>query len=137
MVGCPSIDTSYPGPGNYNSAKPLGTDACKFSIRGKGLVNNHNATSRSPGPGNYNYDSFNGGKYPLSTNKNTQSVCFAASKQKRFNYQDFKVPGPGQYQMDPLINGVGKIFNSKFKSNPGVTISGRNEANIKKLNSGI
>jgi len=34
-------------------------------------------------------------------------------------------PGPGSYNLTPLINGKGRVFNSKFHSSPGKTMSGR------------
>jgi hypothetical protein len=36
---------------------------------------------------------------------------------------DSKNPGPSQYEIKPLINGNGKVFVSKYKSNNAITMS--------------
>ena len=88
MEGSPNKDTKVPGPANYSYLKPLGLEASKYSIRGKGLIKNGSSIVKNPGPGEYKYDSFNNsGAYPLSTTRNSMNSSFAASKQKRFNYQ--------------------------------------------------
>jgi hypothetical protein len=38
-----------------------------------------------------------------------------------------KFPGPQSYNINPLINGKGNIFVSKFKSSLGKTIAGKHE----------
>jgi hypothetical protein len=45
------------------------------------------------------------------------------------------VPGPQKYESKTLINGSGIIFNSKFRSSPGKTISGKNKLLENKLKS--
>ena len=52
-------------------------------------------------------------------------------------YVDNKVPGPQKYDSKTLINGTGLIFNSKFASSPGKTISGRNKLVTNKLKSNV
>ncbi len=88
VEGSPNRDGNVPGPGNYNPNKPLGNDALKFSIKGKGLKRSGSTSNRLPGPGEYPVDSFNPtGHYPLSQNKNAVNICFSASKDQRFIYQ--------------------------------------------------
>jgi hypothetical protein len=50
---------------------------------------------------------------------------------------DNKVPGPQKYDSKALINGNGFIFNSKFSSNLGITISGKHNLVKSKLNSNL
>ena len=50
-----------------------------------------------------------------------------------FIFVDNKVPGPQKYDSKTLINGTGLLFNSKFASSPGKTISGRNKLVTNKL----
>jgi hypothetical protein len=50
---------------------------------------------------------------------------------------DNKVPGPQKYNSKYLINGTGYIFNSKFTSSPGKSISGRYNLAQNKLKSEI
>ena len=52
-----------------------------------------------------------------------------------FFYLDNKVPGPQKYDSKSLINGTGFIFNSKYTSSPGITISARNNLAQNKLKS--
>ena len=91
IENCPQqIDTNTPGPGNYNYIKPLGKDACKFSIRGKGN-NKNDIKIKIPGPGEYSADVLNPkGVYPRSCQKNTVNICFGQLKEKRFQYEHDK-----------------------------------------------
>jgi hypothetical protein len=119
-------DKNFPGPGQYKYTKPFGSEAAKFSIAGR----NKPASSKTkmPGPGTYPQLGIRpDGKYMFSRYKNTTGIVWGSSKEKRFRYKDFLnyVPGPGNYDMKPLINGQGRLFNSKFKSNMGKTISGK------------
>lgn len=44
-------------------------------------------------------------------------------------------PGPQRYESKTLINGSGIIFNSKFRSSPGKTITGKHNILGNKLKS--
>ena len=64
-------------------------------------------------------------------NLNTKVIfCFFV-----INILDNKVPGPQKYASKSLINGTGMIFNSKFVSSPGKTISGKFKLAESKLKS--
>ena len=47
---------------------------------------------------------------------------FGDKDKKRFVYNISKFPGPGKYELKPLF---GKIFDSRYRSNSGITIGGR------------
>lgn len=67
------LDRDIPGPGRYESEKPLGDDALKFSIFGrKGGTKIFNELLDNPGPGEYETLEIKGdGKYPISSFRNT------------------------------------------------------------------
>jgi hypothetical protein len=74
-----------PGPGKYDSSRPFGKDALKFSIRGKGK--NIDPASKIPGPGQYNQIGLNtSGKYPLSSYQNLRSIKLGKKDDQRFDY---------------------------------------------------
>jgi hypothetical protein len=80
-----SIDKNVPGPGKYDTTKPFGKDAFKFSIRGKGKLGVEG--SKMPGPGQYNQISLSStGKYPLSSYNNLRSIKFGKQDEQRFIY---------------------------------------------------
>jgi hypothetical protein len=121
-----TIDKNVPGPGKYDCLKPFGSDACKFSMRGKGDSKQLSSPSKLPGPGEYPILSMNPtGKYPYSNVKNATNIIWGSSKSPRFNYQINNYPGPEKYEQKSLINGKGICFNSKFQSSPGKTLVGK------------
>jgi len=80
-------DKSVPGPGNYNFVKPLGSDAFKYSLYGKGDQKILGTKMKVPGPGEYPIVSINPpGRYPLSKMRNTTGIIWGHSKAKRFSY---------------------------------------------------
>jgi hypothetical protein len=109
-----------PGPGKYNTSKPFGSDAPKFSIEKKYPLKSYSILENVPGPGTYNNSSKIFGKYVLSNIKNSSSVGF--THEKRFRQHLDVTPGPNAYKLENLINGKGNIFDSRFKSNLGRTI---------------
>ena len=122
-----NYDKNDPGPGHYNVRKPLGYDALKFSIFGRGWdkIDNFRLTRNLPGPGNYNEKlAINGiGKFPTSTFYNTHQIGF--SKSERFKVHDYKVPGPGTYENDTIFNRTGYHTDSKWVSNIAKTMHER------------
>jgi hypothetical protein len=81
------LDNDIPGPGRYESEKPLGADALKFSIFGrKGGTKIFDKLLDNPGPGEY--ESLNikeSGKYPISSFRNTtNSIQWSNYKLSRF-----------------------------------------------------
>jgi hypothetical protein len=80
-----SIDKNVPGPGKYDTSKPFGKDAFKFSLRGKGKTADQ--ASKIPGPGQYNQIGLNSsGKYPLSSYHNLRGIKFGKQDEQRFVY---------------------------------------------------
>ena len=109
-----NIDKNDPGPGAYNVRKPLGSDALKFSLFGRGWdkIDNFRLTRNLPGPGHYNEKlAINGnGKYPTSTFGNTHQLGF--SRTERFKVKFNKYPGPGTYENDTIFNNTGYNIDS-------------------------
>jgi len=62
------------------------------------------------------------GKYAVSNITNISSLKFGDKDKKRFVYNISKFPSPGKYELKPLF---GKIFDSRYRSNSGITIGGR------------
>ena len=125
-----SNDKNVPGPGKYYILKPFGYDGVKFTIKGRNENKNNNNNKNKnkkigvPGPGQYpiTVKINNQGKYPVSNISNISSLKFGLDKSKRFIYKMNKFPGPGTYDMKPLM---GKIFDSKFRSYSGASILGK------------
>lgn len=112
---------NYPGPGNYNTKPRFGTDGKKFSIAGKMSVGEKDQSF--PGPGAYGFMCINEqGKYPDSSLNNSPRFGFGFDKMKRFNESFNKNPGPGQYRTMCSIDGIGKIFTSRYGSNLGKSL---------------
>ena len=112
---------NYPGPNQYNPYKKFGDEAFKYSMRGKYDTRNKFVT---PGPGSYKQMGINDqGKYPSSVLTNSVQNRFPGSE--RFKYAYNKNPGPGAYKSNFLINGSGIVYNSRYASNVGKSISGR------------
>jgi hypothetical protein len=81
------LDKNVPGPGKYNCGRPFGSEAYKFTMRGKSEDKKLSAQSKVPGPGEYPCLALKpDGKYPLSKFKNMTNICFGANKAQRFNY---------------------------------------------------
>ena len=90
------VDKSVPGPGKYYTPKPFGSDAPKFSLRGKptvirygGLRTRKGEPLKPPGPGEYkNVYAINGtGKYAMSNLPNVYCFNYGLGKGKRFDYR--------------------------------------------------
>ena len=106
-----------PGPGNYSTTKPFGSDACKFSLFSR--RNNDNSKSNYPGPGSYGYIALKeNGRYPVSSIENPPRIGFGI-EQRKFGGPNNKYPGPGAYRSQAFINGSGIIYNSNYRSNLG------------------
>ena len=122
-----NIDKNDPGPGAYNVRKPLGSDALKFSLFGRGWdkIDNFRLTRNLPGPGHYNEKlAINGnGKYPTSTFGNTHQLGFARTERFKVKYN--KYPGPGTYENDTIFNQTGYHCDSKWGSNMAKTMHER------------
>ena len=120
-------DKNVPGPGKYFLPKPFGYDGIKFSMKGRNEeVKNNNKIKKTefPGPGEYpiTVKINEKGKYAVSNITNISSLKFGDKDKKRFVYNISKFPGPGKYELKPLF---GKIFDSRYRSNSGITIGGR------------
>jgi len=117
-------DKSFPGPGQYKYTKPFGSQALKYSLYGRQPDKGLGTKSKIPGPGTYQLTELKpDGKYTISRFRNTTGIIWGSSKEKRFSYKEkINAPGPGKYEIRPLITGEGKIFNSKHKSNMGKTM---------------
>lgn len=112
------INSVSPGPANYNVARSFGNnDAPKYSFRTKIYYKGKGYVLLSPGPGSYSNIQINKeGKYPISQYQNISRVPWGMSKSKREVTRINNVPGPGKYSIDGLMNGKGKVYNSKYKS---------------------
>ena len=107
-----------PGPSNYFPYKKFGQNAFHYSMSFRYKYKKE--PDNFPGPGTYEFPEFNNrGVYSSSGLRNSQSNKF--SKNKRFDYYDWKYPGPGTYNSENLIKGNGVVYNSKFISNNGKT----------------
>jgi len=85
-----SFENNYPGPGNYDISKKMGSDAPKFSIypRLEDKSFRLSDNKKMPGPGEYKLISINpAGKFPVSNYSNVTNIVFGSNKDKRFNYQ--------------------------------------------------
>ena len=120
--GTKMFDKDIPGPGKYTYLKPFGSDACKFSIKGKHNRAKSVEMKSTPGPGEYKemIQINKAGKFPSSKFENIHEVNFGADKSKRFVYSYNKNPGPSEYNIKPLF---GMIFDSRYRSNPPKSIS--------------
>jgi hypothetical protein len=80
-------DKSVPGPDAYTYTKEFGTEASKYTMRGKGNSKPIGAKMNVPGPGEYGFIAMNpAGKYARSNFKNATTIVWASSKEKRFKY---------------------------------------------------
>ena len=111
-----------PGPAKYNIRKNLGSDAPKYSF---GIKLKNKIKENFPGPGTYkNYIDLNK-KIPLSKYRNSLFNGWSLSKSFRMSKKDNLTPGPNYYNIGNLINGNGYIFNSKYKSSLGKSLTSR------------
>lgn len=112
---------NYPGPGNYNTVPHFGDNSKKFSLAGRMSIGNKD--QGFPGPGAYSYMCINEqGKYPYSLFTNSPRCGFGLDQMKRFNYAYNNNPGPGHYKTLCSIDGVGKVFSSRYESNLGKSL---------------
>lgn len=98
----PPKDKGIPGPGAYNFSPKLGTEASKYSIKGR-TANPLLLTStrHNPGPGAYapKNEMNETGKYMIGNVHNSLAPSFSLPSLKRFQYVDNNkhFPGPGTY----------------------------------------
>lgn len=121
------VDKNVPGPGKYNYLKPFGHDSSKFSLSSRAEDKSMRYYSQVPGPGSYKLMTINPkGIYPLSNFRNTTSINFSNNREKRFSYNNLNTsPGPGTYDVKPLIDGKGFNFISKYKSSQSQAMKGK------------
>ena len=79
----------------------------------------------TPGPSDYKYMNLNlEGKYPSSMLSN--SILNKFSKETRFNHmKDNGNPAPNAYRLESMIKGNGIVYNSRYNSNLGKSMSFR------------
>ena len=122
------LDKTVPGPGKYNYLKSFGSDALKFTMKGRidpnRVVNPKVKKTTMPGPGAYDIviKTNTKGKYPISNIPNYNSIGYNYDKEKRFNYKYNNFPGPETYPQKQLL---GVINNSKYRSHGPITMYGR------------
>ena len=119
------FDKFVPGPGKYDYLKPFGSDAPKYSMKGKydkGLV-------KEPAP-KYNTSytepcvsilAINPkGKYASSKVNNVNSIKMQYDKSRRSDWVTIQTPGPDKYN---AVNMFGRIFVSNYFSNEGKSMA--------------
>jgi hypothetical protein len=124
------------GPGYYNILRPFGSDALKFTMKGridgkkddkKKKDENENKDSKQQEEESYSLKN-KAGKYVLSNMINMPTFNFGDKNQARFKYKYSDTPGPAPKLKEgeeekPFFGRP--HFNSKYRSNNGITISGR------------
>ena len=122
--GTKMFDKNIPGPGKYNITRPFGSDAAKYTMKGKYKPSSYEMRGNEPGPGAYPdpIKINERGKFPSSRYTNVHEVNFGADKTRRFIYSFNKNPGPADYEKKGLM---GINFESRFRSNPAKSISGK------------
>jgi len=91
MEGNPNKDKSIPGPGKYSPVKATGSEALKYSMSSKLLLNRSASQKNMPGPGEYKTLGINNeGKYPCSNIKNIRAILWGQLKTERFQYKSIK-----------------------------------------------
>ena len=111
-------ERTTPSPMNYFPYKKFGQNGLKYSMSFRYKYKKE--PDNFPGPGTYEFQSFNRkGSYSNSNYRNIEGVKF--SKSKRFDFHDWKYPGPGTYNAENLLKGNGVVYNSKFMSNNAKT----------------
>ena len=134
------FDKDVPGPGKYNYLKPFGSNAPKYTFRGRneGAEKKKNENAKDDKGDNENKEQNDKnekpyitnnplqinvqGKYPLSSVRNVNSMRMGNDKTKRSDYIINKNPGPADYTIKPLL---GRIFESPYRSSEGVSILSR------------
>lgn len=117
-----------PGPARYSYLKPFGSEAPKYTMNKRYPLKAMMGRVNSPGPARYNNNiNINKeGRYTLSQFSNTPKSVWSLSKVKRLDYiHDPKTPGANAYHLEELTKGSGKIYNSRFQSACGKTISSK------------
>ena len=124
------------GPGYYNILRPFGSDALKFTMKGridgkkddkKNKDENEKKDSKQQEEESYSLKN-KAGKYVLSNMINMPTFNFGDKNQVRFKYKFSDTPGPAPKLKEgeeekPFFGRP--HFNSKYRSNNGITISGR------------
>ena len=124
------------GPGYYNILRPFGSDALKFTMKGringkdddkKNKDKNEKKDSKQEEEESYSLKN-KAGKYVLSNMINMPTFNFGDKNQVRFKYKFSDTPGPAPKLKEgeeekPFFGRP--HFNSKYRSNNGITISGR------------
>ena len=117
QVMIPSMSITSPGPAMYDTRHNIGDGTPKYSFRDRIQYKGKAYRLNVPGPGRYGSVYMNkDGKYPLSTYRNTEQAPWSKNKARRFGEKRVATPGPGMYEVKGLINGKGKVYNSKFRS---------------------
>lgn len=121
--------TISPGPGRYSPPHRFGAEGPKYSFREKTLYKGKGYRLNVPGPGQYGYVETNTkGFYPLSQFRNTSRTPWSMAKEVRFNEigKRHRISlGPGSYDHDNLTNSTGRLYNSKYESHLGKTMTKR------------
>jgi len=127
------IQENLVGPGYYNYLRPFGSDALKFTMKGRNeKKQDDKKKEEEKKPKEQVEESYSlknkDGKYVLSTMVNLPTFAFSHDKEKRFKYKYNDSPGPVQKLKEgeeekPFFGHP--HFNSKYRSNNGITISGR------------
>jgi hypothetical protein len=78
------LDKHVPGPGKYNTTKPFGSEAPRFSMYSKRGYISEMDKSKIPGPGFYKTRLNPDGRSPNSMMKNLHNVTWSSSKSQRF-----------------------------------------------------
>ena len=124
------------GPGYYNILRPFGSDALKFTMRGRNEDKKDNKKKKDDDgekkDAKIEEESYSlknkAGKYVLSNMINMPTVSFGDKDQLRFKYKVSDTPGPAAQLKEGEVEKpfFGRPhFNSKYRSNNGITISGR------------
>ena len=125
----PPGTSTTPGPNKYTYTKPFGSQAPKYTMLKRYPTPQFASkdSTYTPGPANYHNSLIINphGKYTLSSFVNTPRSAWSLSKFDRFNYNYPKTPGANAYQLEEMINGKGKIYNSRYKSANAKTMSKR------------
>ena len=123
----PPGTSTTPGPNKYTYTKPFGSQAPKYTIVKRYPTPQLQGRVNSPGPAKYknNLNINPNGRYTLSSFTNTPRSAWGLSKVNRFNYNYPKTPGANAYKLEEMINGKGKIYNSRFRSPNAKTMSAK------------
>lgn len=127
------FDRNVPGPGKYSYLKPFGSDAPKYSMKGK--YDKELKKEKIDEKNNDNNGSNNKaitepcvsilainprGKYASSKVMNVNSIKMQYDKSRRSEWVTINTPEPGKYN---AINMFGRIFDSRYLSNEGKSMA--------------